>query len=302
MPTDSPFSHAFADDLAHLKSFVVETGLVAAQCEWTPLAGGRTNRIWRIGLGVDTLVCKLFGADAGSPLFPNDPSAEARIMRHLGSRTRAAGLAAEMIAEIATPVGPCLIYRHVPGSAWAPGDPVAGVARALARLHRLAPVAGLRRVGSGSAALAAQGSEILDQCESPTADLLRDLMPVGVVGEAAGEVLLHGDPTPGNVIVGAGGVTLIDWQCPALGDPCDDLATFLSPAMQLVYAGTPLDAATERAFLAAYADRGVVDRLARLRPWFHWRMAVHCLWKAERGQPGYDIGMDLELAALKALK
>ncbi len=302
MPTDLPFSDAFSADLARLKTFVVDAGLVAAQAEWVPLAGGRTNRIWRIGSGKDALVCKLYGADAGSPLFPNDPAAEARIMRHLGGKDRAAGLAAEMVAELATPVGPCLIYRHVPGSAWTPGDPVAGVARALVQLHRLAPVAGLRRVGSGSAALAAQGREILDQCNSPTADLLRGLMPVGSVAEPAGEVLLHGDPAPGNVIVGGDGVTLIDWQCPALGDPCDDLATFLSPAMQLVYAGAPLDAAAERAFLAAYPDPGVVDRLTRLRPWFHWRMAAHCLWKAERGQPGYDAGMGLELAALKALQ
>ncbi len=300
MPTDSPSSDSSAD-VTRLKAFVVETGLIAAQAAWVPLAGGRTNRIWRIGSGADALVCKLFGADAGSLLFPNDPSAEARIMRHLGGENRAAGLAADMVAELATPLGPCLIYRHVPGTAWTPGDPVAWVARALARLHRLAPVAGLRRVGSGSAALAAQGREILDQCKSPAADRLRDAMPVGEVAGPVAGTLLHGDPVPGNVIIGERGVTLIDWQCPALGDPCDDLATFLSPAMQLVYAGASLDGATERAFLAAYADGGVVARLSRLRPWFHWRMAAHCLWKAERGQPGYDAGMDLELAALKAL-
>ena len=39
---------------------------------------------------------------------------------------------------------------------------------------------------------------------------------------------------------------LIDWQCPALGDPAEDIACFLSPAMQVIYGAGPLDAARER--------------------------------------------------------
>ena len=43
---------------------------------WLPLAGGRTNRLWRVGQAV----IKAYDSAAASPLFPNDPAAEARVV------------------------------------------------------------------------------------------------------------------------------------------------------------------------------------------------------------------------------
>ena len=49
--------------------------------------------------------------------------------------------------------------------------------------------------------------------------------------------LIHGDTVPNNFIQSVDALVLIDWQCPALGDPVLDLAIFLSPAMQQIARG-----------------------------------------------------------------
>ena len=112
-----------------------------------------------------------------------------------------------------------------------------------------------------------------------------------VIGDEPFAVLLADD-----LIDGPGGVTLIDWQCPATGDATEDLATFLSPAMQWLYRGRVLSPPETEAFLAAYPDPTVTARDLRLQPLYRWRRAAHCLWKADRGAPDYRHALALELA------
>ncbi|EEW26604.1 phosphotransferase family protein [Rhodobacter ferrooxidans] len=247
---------------------------------WQPLSGGRSNRLWQVG----SWVVKLFDREAASPLFPNDPAAEALALRHVAP----SGLAPQLRA-----IGPdWLAYSHVPGVVWQ-ADPAA-VAEALGRLHQLPLVASLRAQPSGSAALAAQGAAIALHCRTA----LPPPPPDAGVPPVNNPCLIHGDAVPGNVIIGPQGVTLIDWQCPAIGDPAEDLAAFLSPAMQWLYRGKVLTAAEAAAFLQAYPDAETVARYHALAPAFHWRMAAHCLWKAERGATDYATALDLELAAI----
>ena len=268
-------------------------GIVATDAEWRPFYGGRTNRIWRVGAGAEALVCKLFDPTGDTLLFPNDIAAEALALRALSGT----GLAPDFVAETTTNAGACLIYRHIEGEPW--HEDVGAVARTLRRLHaHPAPVA-LRRIASGSQAIAALGHSILADCRSAVADRLGALRPKCDVGGSRGNAFLHGDVVPGNIISTAAGTVLIDWQCPAIGDPCEDLAVFLSPAMQWLYGHRPLSAAEQRRFLQAYGDPDIVERYLALQPLFHWRMAAHCLWKSERGNVDYRAAMDLELAALK---
>lgn len=249
-------------------------------CLWRPLSGGRSNRLWQVG----PWVVKLFDPDAASPLFPNDPQAETLALRHVAP----SGLAPQLRAT-----GPdWLAYAHVPGAVWQSVS--APVAVALGRLHRLPLVAALRAQPSGSAAMAAQGAAIAAQCHGA----LPPPPPDAGVPPVNNPCLIHGDAVPGNVIVGPQGVTLIDWQCPAIGDPAEDLAAFLSPAMQWLYRGKVLTDTEAAAFLHAYPDTATVARYQALAPAFHWRMAAHCLWKAERGVADYAKALDLELAAI----
>lgn len=248
-----------------------------AGCRWRPIAGGRVNRLWRVG----DLVVKLFATDGASQLFPNDAQAEARALRRMAPFGLAPDLRAEGAGWIA--------YRHVPGRAWRRGPQA--VAAALARVHAI-PGDGFRDLPSGSGAILAQGLAIAAQCRGalPPPPVDTGVSPHPVPG------LIHGDPVPGNLIVASSGaVCLIDWQCPARGDPAEDLAMFLSPAMQRIYRGRPLSAAETAAFLNACPCAETVARLRALWPLFRWRMAAHCLWKAERGAPGYAEALALEL-------
>jgi hypothetical protein len=229
-------------------------------------------------------VVKLYDPAGASPLFPNDPVAEAAALRAFAPH----GLAPRLRAQGAG----WLTYDHTPGHPWAPGDP-AEVAALLLRLHaiRLPAPPPFRRLAPGPTALRAQAQTILAQCRAP--------LPAPEVPPEpppAPEVPLHGDPVPGNILCTAQGLQLIDWQCPAFGDPAEDHALFLSPAMQWLYRGAPLTADEEARFLAALPpDRRA--RLMTLRPLFRWRMAAHCLWRAERGAPGYAEALRLELAS-----
>ncbi len=261
---------------SHLRDCVLKRFPQLRGLAWLPLNGGRTNQVWRLG----DVVVKAYDAAAASDLFPNDPQAEALALRTYGP----AGLSPTLVDSGADWVA----YRFLPGEGWR-SDP-ARVALLLHRLHAMdAP--GFRQRPSGSAAVLAQAGRILAACKGS----LGPPPPDPGVPPVAQPVPLHGDVVPGNIIDGPDGLTLIDWQCPGLGDPAEDLALFLSPAMQWLYRGVVLSADERASFLAAYPDQTVTGRCLALEPLFRWRMAAHCLWKAERGAADYAQALRLEL-------
>jgi len=248
---------------------------------WTPLTGGQTNRSWRVQVGGAAWVVKLFRQDADNPLFPNSARNETALLRRLAP----IGLAPRLIDAQTTAFGPCLLYTYQEGSPWH-GDP-ALAARALSLLHRqdLNDLPdGLRHLEGGSDHLTAQTERIVDRLPVSAQKHLRTLRPDGSVPATDHLVLLHGDLVPGNVIVDGSRVTLIDWQCPAIGDPVEDLAIFLSPAMQHIYRGRPLSDAEKSAFIMGYDNQNISQRIELMAPWYHWRMAAYCAWKAAQGQ------------------
>ncbi len=276
------------DDLA-------DRGITADAAGFEPLAGGRTNRVWAFHApNHGRLVLKLYDRPTNNPLFRNDPLSERLCLGHLDGT----GLAPQPLAGGRHGNLAWLIYRHVAGQTWDGGS--AHVARLLQRVHRLRPPQGLPLRPGGSLALSRQALGMLNQCPFPLRRKLMQQAPCGHVAPTERPGLVHGDPVPGNILTADGRAVLIDWQCPVVGDPAEDLAVFLSPAMQFLYRGAPLSAAERRAFLRGYSDRRTVVRFLALEPWFLWRMAAYCLWQAGRGKPGYDRAFRLERAALVA--
>lgn len=258
--------------LAQLRALLPETAAAPA----VPLLGGRCNRLWRIG----DVVVKVYARDAARPLFPNDPLAEAAVLRALAG----SGLAPDLLIAGQG----WIAYRHVAGDSWRQ-DP-RPVALALAAVHRQTPPPGLRRLPLGAMALAAAARAMARPGLPPLPDVAEVALPR--------PGLVHGDAVPGNLIAGPGGLLLIDWQCPGLGDPAEDLALFLSPAMQHLYRGAPLTVVEQAAFLAAYPDPETVARYRHLRPLLHWRIAAHCALRAAEGAADYRAALALECAAL----
>jgi len=233
---------------------------------WEALSGGQSNRVWRLG----GLVVKLYRTESATPLFPNDAEAEARALRLF---------APQGLAPCLRAVGPgWLVYDHWPGDRFRAGDDPALAARVLGKLHGQNGVAGFRSLANGSAALRADALRVASGHGIPPE--VPDLPPVPARP-------VHADAVAGNVILGPQGTGLIDWQCPGLGDPAEDLAAFLSPLMQSLYAGRPLSAEDRARFLHAYPDRSVVERYALLQPLYDWRLSAHCAHRAARGDADY---------------
>ena len=181
-----------------------------------------------------------------------------------------------------------LLYHHIEGGPWRGNT--AKVAEILGGLHQLNVGCDLPLGANGSADLAAQTQIILNASGISSDEFF--YRPKAAVPATDRLCLIHGDPVPGNIVVQQNRMVLIDWQCPKLGDPAEDLALFLSPAMQVLYGRHPLSADEVQSFIAAYPKRDVVERLVALQPWYHWRMASYCLWRGDRK------AAELELAAL----
>lgn len=251
----------------------------SAGADWIALPGGRTNLVWRVG----AVVVKLYRREAASPLFPNDPAAEVLMLDHLS----ATGLAPRLVCHGHASGQDYVVYSHADGRAWSEGAEDAG--RLLARVHaRMAPP-GLRMAPVGSGAILAQTRLILAQ-----AGQQMQVPPDPGLGPPSRLALIHGDAVAGNLIRGEAGLTLIDWQCPAMGDPVDDLAAFLSPAMQWLYLGRRLSPNERHAFLAACPDQDCAGRYLALAPILHARLKAHCLWKAAQGDLAYAHAATLE--------
>lgn len=256
---------------------------------WRPLAGGRTNRVWECG-GV---VCKLYDSDGDTPLFRNDPQAERLMLQRLAG----SGLAPDLLCDRTEDRPPGLIYRTVPGQAL--GRPNAALMQALGRVHSVAAPVGLPMAPSSPDQLLAQSEGMLASLPLAIAADLAGHKPTLSKIDNAQPALLHGDPVAANAIARpCGGITLVDWQCPALGDPVLDLAIALSPAMQTVYGDGPLTAAETDALLAAYPDPDTVVRFRRMAALLHWRMAIYCAWRVAQGDPAYGPALTAELDGL----
>lgn len=268
---------------------------------WRALAGGRTNAVWQVRGGPQPLVVKLYRAEAHTPLFANDPDAEAASLSALS----ATGLAPDFVAAGITPAGRSLVYRHVAGRPWAAGDDPRPVAQALGRLHAHPLPDTLSALPTGPARLRDTTLDICAELDANDASPLRasvtqlpDLAP-------AFPAFIHGDATAGNTLVTSDGITFIDWQCPAIGDPADDLAVFLSPAMQLASGNVPLSPEDEARFLDSYAVAAphgaqTVARYRATAPLYRARMAAYALWRLKRGEVAYAAAAAAELARLRS--
>ncbi len=270
-----------------------DQGLIEPGAQFQTLYGGRTNQVWKVLGENGGKVLKLYRAALRNPLFRNDAELEALCLRALDHT----GFVPRLRATGQHEYGRWVFYDHAPGTTWREGT--AQVAELLRNLHMLDLSVQAPDGCNGSADLAQHGQSILDGCMSNVRRRLELLKPHDRVEPNVRTCLIHGDPVAGNILDAPSGLTLIDWQCPAQGDPCEDIALFLSPAMQHLYRGKPLTAAEEDQFLSAYDHTETVERYKTLRRWYAWRMAAYCLWRVENGAPDYAAGLELEIALLE---
>lgn len=236
------------------------------------LAGGYWNDVLRIDTDQGAFVLKHYRAVMAGTLFPNLPDDEARALQRL------AGLAVAPEPAGYWPQDRVLLYAYVEGAPWT-GD----IEAMAALLSRKAGVSGegFREVPVTPQAILAEGEALFAPCaDDALTRRLRALRPAPPAAPPGGwcpaRRLIHTDIGAMNLIGAGAGLRLIDWQCPASGDPAEDVYSFLSPAFQILNLRRPLAAAERDRLMRLLGDAALARRLALLEPAYAWRMAGYC--------------------------
>jgi len=286
------------------------------------LTGGFWNRVYRLrskeNASLDWVV-KQFVQGPVNPMFPILPTAEHAALQFLQQQE----CAPTPIAFIAdSPAGSLLVYAYVQGSSWN-GD-LEAAAILLARVQSIPIDAfamdAFRKLPSDAIALQNHAQAMLQVHQGALSDSVRKLRPPVSTQPAHPNrrgVLVHTDCGPGNMVSSPQGLRLIDWQCPGIGDGLQDVVTFLSPAMQVLYGYPVLTAAQEQQFLGAYfaaldeSPRDAQETRARLhsvRSSHHYRFAAYCAMRTqdtatsdERTSRLYGVALQAEIQILHRL-
>lgn len=264
--------------------------LISNDTVWYLQTGGRTNQVWRL-VGEQDLICKLYSDASDNPLYANSPKAEFDCLEALID-TDCAPIPHKLVKS---DFGTVLLYHFIDGHLW--NEKGQEVAALLAKVHQVRPPEKLRVLSEKYEDVRSHGMSILDEVDTGLGFEIRKSCPIVKV-DPIDPVLIHTDVVPGNLVNGSNGLRLIDWQCPAIGDPVVDISIFLSPAMHLIYRKSPLSDFEREAFLNAlpsclkqrYEDIGIL---------YHWRTAAYCLWRAKKGELGYLEAAKAEMKLLK---
>jgi aminoglycoside phosphotransferase (APT) family kinase protein len=259
------------------------------------LTGGFWNRVYRLRSKEDTAidwVVKQFVQVPVNPMFPILPTAEYAALQFLDEH-ECAPTPINFIAD--SPIGSLLVYEYVQGTSWN-GD-LEAAATLLARVQRIPidafAIHAFRKLPTDAPELLKHADEMLERHTSALSDRVRELRPK-LASQSfhpnQQEVLVHTDCGPGNMVSSPDGLRLIDWQCPGIGDGLQDVVTFLSPAMQVLYGYPVLTDAQERQFLDAYFSalgpnpsdsQETHARLHCIRSSHHYRFAAYCAMRAQ---------------------
>ncbi|MEM7116187.1 MAG: aminoglycoside phosphotransferase family protein [Chloroflexota bacterium] len=267
-----------------VSAFLVAKGLVKSTTEVSVsrLKGGYWNDVFRVrGDGFDW-VAKVFRTGWSETLYPIMPDAEAKALEVLGGETAVSPTSIAYFPKTET-ARAVLIYEFWPGSPWERG--VVRVADLLKRLHAIEVVPDLancfRPMPTNPEGIMQQGDRLLDVIpDDVQGQRIRRLRPAIMDGGEGMRVkrpfVIHTDFGPANMIDGPKGLRIIDWQCPGLGDPVEDVWSFLSPALNILFQHASLTPEEKECFLQAYGGDGIRERLAYLTRYFSYRMMAYC--------------------------
>jgi thiamine kinase-like enzyme len=176
------------------------------------------------------------------------------------------------------------LYNYIKGETWS--HDVETVSELLTRIRKHKYPKGLRILSGCPSEIKQTGIEIINKLNNYHKNELIKLCPDVSISDID-PVLLHTDVVPGNLILGEKGLRLIDWQCPAIGDPIVDIMMFLSPGMHQIYGSGKLSMKEHEAFLMSLNCK-LRSRYNIIGPLYHWRLAAYCFWKAEQGFIEYE--------------
>ena len=275
-----------------LRNYLCMQRVISNQTVWHAQTGGQTNKVWRL-IGEEDLICKLYLETGNNPLFKNTPEEEYRCLLWL----EGSNIAPKPYKFLKTPFGEVLIYNYIKGQIWSHN--VDSVSELLTRIRKHIYPKGLRVLSNLPSDIKQIGLEIINELNSYHKNKLIKICPDVSIPDIE-PVLLHTDVVPGNLILADEGLRLIDWQCPAIGDPIVDIMMFLSPGMHEIYGSRKLSMKEHETFLMNLTSK-LRNRYNILATLYHWRLAAYCFWKAEQGFIEYEKAALAEIDLLKMI-
>jgi thiamine kinase len=275
-----------------LQNYLLMQGIISNQTIWHVQTGGQTNKVWRLE-GENDLICKLYLENGNNPLFNNTPEEEYRCLLWLDG----SDIAPKPYKFLKTPFGEVLLYNFIKGERWS--HDIEAVSELLSRIRAHKCPKGLRTLSSLPSVIKQTGFEIINRLNAYHKNELMSICPDALVSDIE-PILLHTDVVPGNLIIGKEGLRLIDWQCPAIGDPIVDITMFLSPGMHEIYGSGEFSEKEHEIFLMNLTPK-LRNRYNILGPLYHWRLAAYCFWKAEQGFIEYEKAALAEIDLLKMI-
>jgi thiamine kinase len=273
-----------------LRSYLLMQGITSNQTIWHTQTGGRTNMVWRL-IDEKDLICKLYLETKNNPLFNNTPESEYACLLWLDG----SDIAPKPFKYLKTPFGEILLYDYIKGQKWTHNVDIVSELLTYVRNHKHPN--GLRVLSTLPSDIKQTGLEIISKLNSYHQNELIKICPDVSICDIE-PVLLHTDVVPGNLILGDKGLRLIDWQCPAIGDPIVDIMMFLSPGMHEIYGSGKLSMKDHEDFLMNLTSN-LRNRYNIIGPLYHWRLAAYCFWKAEQGCIEYENAALAEIDLLK---
>ncbi|MDB2332760.1 phosphotransferase [Amylibacter sp.] len=244
-------------------------------------------------MGDEDFICKLYLETKTNPLFNNTPKMEFVCLLWLDG----SDIAPKPYKYLKTPFGEVLLYNYIKGHTWTYN--VDTVSELLTRIRKHKYPKGLRILSNLPLDIKQTGLAIINKLNDYHKNKLIRICP-DVSFSNIEPVLLHTDVVPGNLILGDEGLRLIDWQCPAIGDPIVDIMMFLSPGMHEIYGSGKLSMKDHETFLMNFSSQ-LRDRYHIIGPLYHWRLAAYCFWKAEQGFIEYENAALAEIDLLKMI-
>ena len=251
-----------------LRRFLSGQGLLNNQARIKKLKGGYLNSVWRVDTGKRCLVAKKFAVPMPGTLFPNLPDDEAEALCRLTGNN----VAPELVGF--WPEESLLVYEYVEGGMWE--SDTQSVAKLLLRKEGADPT-GFRKVSLQFEDILSEGDAFFARCQN-LPDITRP--NVGKVPSPDRISLIHTDVGV-NLVGNGANLRLIDWQCPAAGDICEDIFSFISPAFQILAERKPLSCKQVEDFWQALSRPDLFKRYIALYPAYAWRFGGYCAWRAE---------------------
>jgi len=279
---------------SQLKKFLNDKGLIEAGSSptITALSGGLWNDVYRVKTTSQDWIVKSMEEDnSKSRFYPNQPQQEKEALELLASLDIAPELVAFFPAEHNNPA--ILIYEFASGHMLTKElhledrKPMLKlVAELLAKQHSTdIDQSEFRQVPAQPNAMMLLAKNLLSNVEDDNntkrLQHFESTLENNLNTIKAKDVLLHTDAWAGNFIFNKSRnkLTLIDWQCPAIGDPTFDIWTFACSGYNLLEGERLFNDEEKQFFIDCYielsGDKNFKERFEYFEAYFTYQVAAH---------------------------